>query len=83
MAVCGGPGGALDLRLFRLAGERMVAIRNVLLGAGGATFRHSMLRGMSYSPDHQVVFVPETRTLWMKVVDRDWQKVEPGQLFSV
>jgi len=30
-----------------------------------------------------VVFVPETRTLWMKVVDRDWQKVELGQLFSV
>ena len=68
--------GAID-------GERMVAIRDVLLQDGGATFRHSMLGGMPYSSDHQVVFAPATRTLWMKVVDRDWQKVELGPLFRV
>ena len=60
----------------------MTAIRDVLIQDGGATFRHSMLEGMAYSSDHQVVFV-QTRTLWMKVVDCDWQKMEPGQLFSV
>ncbi|HDS63615.1 MAG TPA: peptidase M1 [Methanofollis liminatans] len=64
-------------------GERMVEIRDVLVEDGGATFRHTMLGGMAYSSDHQVVFVPETRTLWMKVVDRDWQKVALGPLFSV
>jgi hypothetical protein len=61
----------------------MVEIRDVLLKDGGATFRHSMLEGMPYSTDHQVIFVPKTRTLWMKVVDRDWQKVELDPLFSV
>ena len=64
-------------------GERMVEIRNVLLKDGGATFRHDMLGGMPYSSEHQVVFVPKTRTLWMKVVDRDWQKLELGPLFTV
>lgn len=64
-------------------GERMTAIRDVLIRDGGATFRHDMLGGMPYSSDHQVVFAPATRTLWMKVVDRDWQKVELGPLFSV
>jgi len=38
---------------------------------------------MTYSTEHQVVYSPETRTLWMKVVDRDWQKVELGPLFAV
>jgi len=42
-----------------------------------------MLEGLPYSSDHQVVFVPESRMLWMKVVDRDWQKVALGPLFSV
>ncbi|MDV2482643.1 peptidase M1 [Methanoculleus sp. Wushi-C6] len=64
-------------------GERMAALRDVLLENGGATFRHNLLEGMPYSSDHQAVFVPATRTLWMKVVDRDWQKVELGQLFTV
>jgi hypothetical protein len=69
-------GGSID-------GERMVAIPDVLIQDGGATFRHSMLEGMVYSSDHQVVFAPATRTLWMEVVDHDWQRVELGQLFSV
>ncbi|GAA5262782.1 C45 family peptidase [Methanocalculus sp.] len=64
-------------------GERMVAIRDVQVEECGATFRHSMLGGMLYSSEHQVVYVPETRMLWMKVVDRDWQKVDLGNLFSV
>ncbi len=67
--------GAID-------GERMTAIRNVLLEGGGATFRHSMIEGVQYSSEHQVVFAPATRTLWMKVADRDWQKVELGEFFS-
>ncbi len=65
-------------------GEQMVAIRDVLYSDGGATFRHTRFEkeGMTDSTDHQVVFVPETRTLWMKVVDQDWQKVELEPLFA-
>ena len=61
---------------------KMVQIRNVLLQNGGATFLHYDFGGDKYSTDHQVVFVPKTRTLWMKVVDRDWQKVDLGTLFG-
>jgi len=61
---------------------KMVQIRNVLLQNGGATFLHYDFGGDKYSTDHQVVFVPKTRTLWMKVVDRDWQKVDLGALFG-
>jgi hypothetical protein len=61
---------------------KMMQIRNVLLQNGGATFLHYELRRDKYSTDHQVVFVPKTRTLWMKVVDRDWQKVDLGALFE-
>ncbi len=67
--------GAID-------GEEMIRIRDVLLGDGGATFRHDLLGGYPYSSTHQMTFVPKTRTLWMKVVDRDWQKVELGLLFA-
>ena len=76
--------------LLRQAGEakgsidaaRMMQIRNVCLENGGATFCHSLLFGEKYSSNHQVVFVPKTRTLWMKVMDKDWQKVELGPLFG-
>ena len=61
---------------------KMMQIRNVLLQNGGATFLHYDFGGDKYSSDHQVVFVPKTRTLWMKVVDRDWQKVDLGALFG-
>ncbi|MDP2797088.1 MAG: C45 family peptidase [Methanoregula sp.] len=61
---------------------KMVQIRNVLLQNGGATFLHYELGGDKYSTDHQVVFVPKTRTLHMKVVDRDWQKVDLKALFG-
>ena len=64
-------------------GERMVGIRDVLYDDGGATFCHYTVGDLSASSIYQVVFIPEARTLWMKVVDRDWEKVELGQLFSV
>ncbi len=64
-------------------GERMVAIRDVRLAEGGATFRHDPLEGLPYSSDHQVVYAPGTQTLWMKVVDEDWQQVDLSSLFSV
>jgi len=76
--------------LFRLAGEakgsidaiKMMQIRDVCLENGGAKFCHSLLFGNKYSSNHQVVFVPKTQTLWMKAMDRDWQKVELRPLFG-
>ena len=76
--------------LLRLAGEakgsinaeRMMQIRDVCLEDGGAKFCHSLLFGSRYSSNHQVVFVPATQTLWMKAMDRDWQKVGLGPLFG-
>jgi hypothetical protein len=62
---------------------KLMQIRDVLLADGGATFRHSDLEGYPYSSNHQVVFVPATETLWMKVVDLDWQKVELAPLFAM
>jgi hypothetical protein len=61
---------------------RMVQIRDVCLEDGGSKFCHSELFGAKYSSNHQVVFVPESRTLWMKAMDRDWQKVELAPLFG-
>ncbi len=63
--------------------EKMMQIRDVLLADGGATFRHSDLEGYQYSSNHLVVFVPATKTLWVKVVDLDWQKVELAPLFAM
>jgi len=76
--------------LLRQAGEakgsidarRMMQIRDVCLEDGGATFCHSVLFGEKYSTNHQVVFVPASRTLWMKTMEKDWQKVELGPLFG-
>ncbi len=76
--------------LLRLAGEakgsidaqKMMQIRDVCLENGGAKFCHSELFGEKYSSNHQVVFMPASRTLWMKVMDKDWQKVELGPLFG-
>lgn len=76
--------------LLRQAGEakgsidakKMTQIRDVCLENGGANFCHSELFGNKYSSNHQVVFVPASRTLWMKVMDKDWQKVELGPLFD-
>lgn len=61
---------------------KMMQIRDVCWENGGATFCHSLLFGEKYSSNHQVVFVPKTKTLWMKVMDKDWQKVELGPLFG-
>jgi hypothetical protein len=63
-------------------GQKMTQIRDICLENGGANFCHSLLFGDRYSTNHQVVFVPKTRTLWMKVMDKDWQKVELGPLFG-
>jgi hypothetical protein len=86
------PGHSLSRynNLLRQAGEAkgsidartMMQIRDVCLENGGAKFCHSELFGEKYSSNHQVVFVPKTRTLWMKVMDKDWQKVELGPLFG-
>ncbi|UUX93022.1 C45 family autoproteolytic acyltransferase/hydolase [Methanoplanus endosymbiosus] len=67
--------------------ERMMAIRDVLYEDGGATFEHYTveLNGMTGtgSTVYRVVYVPETRTFCMKVIDEDWQQVELAPLFSV
>jgi hypothetical protein len=86
------PGHSLSRynNLLRLAGEekgsidaiKMMQIRDVCLENGGAKFCHSLLFGNKYSSNHQVVFVPRTQTLWMKAMDRDWQKVELRPLFG-
>jgi hypothetical protein len=76
--------------LLRLASEakgsidaqRMMQIRDVCLEDGGAKFCHALLGGSRYSSNHQVVYVPETQAVWMKAMDRDWQKVELGPLFG-
>jgi hypothetical protein len=76
--------------LLRQAGEvkglidaaRMMQIRDVRWENGGATFYHTDLGGVSDTTNHQVVFVPQTRTLWMKVADKGWQKVELRPLFD-
>ena len=76
--------------LLRLAAEakgsidapKMMEIRDVCLENGGAKFCHSLLFGSKYSSNHQVVFVPGTRVLWMKAMDRPWQKVELAPLFG-
>ncbi len=76
--------------LVRQAGEakgtidagKMMQIRNVAIGEGGATFRQTLLSGHPYSTNHQVVFIPKTRTLWIRAMDRDWQQVELGPLFN-
>jgi len=76
--------------LLRQAGEskgsidaqKMMQIRDVCLENGGAKFCHSELFGNKYSSNHQVVFMPKSKTLWMKTMDKDWQKVELGSLFG-
>jgi hypothetical protein len=62
--------------------QKMMQIRDVCLENGGATFCHSELSGEKYSSNHQVVFMPTSMTLWMKVMDKDWQKVELAPLFG-
>ncbi|WP_181391176.1 C45 family autoproteolytic acyltransferase/hydrolase [Methanospirillum stamsii] len=62
--------------------EKMMEIRDVCIEDGGSKFCHSDLGGGKYSSNHQVVFEPATLTLWMNVMDKDWQKVELPSLFS-
>jgi hypothetical protein len=64
-------------------GKKMMQIRDVCTEKGGAKFCHVDLGGGNpYSTNHQVVYVPATRTLWMNAMDRSWQKVELAPLFG-
>jgi hypothetical protein len=60
----------------------MMKIRDVLIQDGGATFAHYEMGGMNYTTDHQVVFVPGTRMLWIKVAGRTWQVMDLKSLFN-
>jgi len=62
--------------------EKTMAIRDVCIENGGAKFCHRDLGGNPYSSNHQVVYMPGTRTLWMNVMDGPWQKVELAPLFG-
>lgn len=66
--------------------ERMMQIRDVRWEDGGATFVNSVLvpdhPEALYSTIHQVVFLPDSRTVWIKDHDSAWQKVELGRLFG-
>ncbi|MGV8088937.1 MAG: C45 family autoproteolytic acyltransferase/hydrolase [Methanothrix sp.] len=62
--------------------SKMMEIRDVLIEDGGATFHHYTMGGMNFSTNHQVVFVPETRILWMKTAEQPWQEVNLSSLFS-
>lgn len=62
--------------------QKMMGIRDVCIENGGSRFCHSVMGGSAYSSNHQVVFMPATRTLWMKAMDRPWQKVELKPLFG-
>ena len=62
--------------------SKMMKIRDVLIEDGGATFLHYTMGGMNFSTNHQVVFVPQTRILWMKTAEQPWQEVNLSSLFS-
>jgi len=62
--------------------QKTMAIRDVCMENGGSRFCHGDLGGNPYSSNHQVVYVPQTRTLWMNVMDGPWQKIELGPLFT-
>jgi len=62
--------------------QKMMQIRDVCLENGGSKFCHTVFGSNAYSSNHQVVYVPGTRTLWMTVMDKEWQKVELGPLFG-
>ncbi len=63
-------------------GEKMVAIRDVAYEDGGATFTHTVFDGIPCSSNHQIVFIPAGETLWIKVVDNDWQELNLAPLFA-
>jgi len=62
--------------------DSLMKIRDVLIEDGGATFLHYTMGGMNFSTNHQVVFVPQTRILWMKTAEQPWQEVNLSSLFS-
>lgn len=62
--------------------EKMMEIRDVCIENGGSKFCHSELGGGKYSSNHQIVYEPQNQTLWINVMDKDWQKVELSPLFE-
>lgn len=62
--------------------QKMMEIRDLCIEDGGSKFCHSELGGGKYSSNHQVVFEPQNQTLWMNVMDKEWQKVELAPLFG-
>jgi hypothetical protein len=60
----------------------MMQIRDIRYENNGATFLHSNLSGSLFSPNHFVVFIPESRSLWIKTTEKAWQKIELGPLFD-
>jgi hypothetical protein len=71
-----------DVAKGSIDAQKMMKIRDVCMENGGSKFCHADLGGNPYSSNHQVVYVPGTRTLWMNVMDKAWQKVELRPLFG-
>jgi hypothetical protein len=62
--------------------EKMMQIRDVMIDNGGATVRDTDFGGVPYTTDLQVVFVPQSRVLWIKVAGSSWQNTDLDALFS-
>lgn len=64
---------------------KMMEIRDVRWEDGGATFNRSVLSPLypdeTFTTNHQVVFVPKTMMLWVKIPGRNWREVGLGNLF--
>jgi len=71
-----------DVAKGSIDAQKTMEIRDVCMENGGSKFCHSDLWGDPYSSNHQVVYIPRTRTLWMNVMDKPWQKVELAPLFG-
>jgi hypothetical protein len=62
--------------------QKMLEIRDVMIDNGGATVQHADFGGVPFSTDLQVVFVPQSEVLWMKVANGTWQNANLGTLFA-
>ena len=62
--------------------EKMTQIMDIMIDYGGAKMLHTEFWGTPYTTDHQVVYVPQSQLLWIKVSDRSWQNVNLGTLFA-
>jgi hypothetical protein len=71
-----------DAKKGSIDGGTMMQIRDVCMENGGSKFCHTVFGSTAYSSNHQVVYIPATRTLQVKAMDRPWQKVELRPLFG-